>query len=224
LIAIASTPLESVHRAIEHLSNMGDEIRTIASHALSRLPAGNKCPADLEALPPPNGVGPSDSDPAPLGIPAHTSHRPEHFQAEFQPMFGMKPWAWKTQGRLLEGLIVACQHRTHWGEKLCHWYDEFEVRRLIAKSPERLVQQAVAACTVSGVDPLIEAGQSIAALLPKNPVNSPLAPMIALTQERRQQRLGDSPEPPPQKRSSKASETYSSADEEVDRGSSFKIS
>ena len=224
LIAIASTPLESVHRAIEHLSNMGDEIRTIASHALSRLPAGHKCPADLEALPPPNGVGPSDSDPAPLGIPAHTSHRPEHFQAEFQPMFGMKPWAWKTQGRLLDGLIVACQHRTHWGEKLCHWYDEFEVRRLIAKSPERLVQQAVAACTVSGVDPLIEAGQSIAALLPKNPVNSPLAPIIALAQERRQQRLGDSPEPPPQKRSSKASETYSSADEEVDRGSSFKIS
>ena len=223
LIAIASSRLKSAHRAMEHLANSGTEIRTIACHALSSLPSGNKCRADMEALPSPKGIGPSVTKPDPLGVPAPTSHRPEFFQAEFRPMFGMKPLAWKAQGRLLEGLIVACQHRTHWGENLCNWADEPQIRQLIENSPSSLIHQAVAACTVSGVDPLIEAGQSIAALLPKNPTTSPLAAIVTIAQERQQQRLEDSPQTPSQKRPDKAAETYTAADENVDRGFSFKI-
>ena len=160
LIAIASTRLRTAYRAMDLLAHAGPEIQTIARHALSSLPAGNKCPADLGALPPANGIGPSDSDPAVLGLPVQTVLRPEHFDAEFQPMFGMKPLAWKAQGRLLEGLIVACQHRTHWGETLCDWGDEQEVRRLLERNPLSLVHEAIAACTISGVDPLIEVGET----------------------------------------------------------------
>ncbi len=223
LIAIASTPLRTAYRAMDLLAHAGPEIQTIARHALSSLPAGNKCPADLGALPPANGIGPSDSDPAVLGLPVQTVLRPEHFDAEFQPMFGMKPLAWKAQGRLLEGLIVACQHRTHWGETLCDWGDEQEVRRLLERNPSSLVHEAIAACTISGVDPLIEVGESIARLLPNKPSGDPLAGIVALAQERLQQRLEDSPEPPPPSRSDKNSDAYTSADEGVDRGSSFKI-
>ena len=223
LIAIASTPLRTAYRAMDLLAHAGPEVQTIARHALSSLPAGNKCPADLGALPPPNGIGPSDSDPTVLGVSVQLALRPEHFDAEFQPMFGMKPLAWKAQGRLLEGLIVACQHRTHWGETLCDWGDEPEVRRLLERNPSSLVHQAIAACTISGVDPLIEVGESIAGLLPKKPTGDPLAAIVALAQERLQQRLEDSPEPTPPSRTNKNSDAYTSADEGVDRGFSFKI-
>gem|GEM_PF-4539158 len=223
LIAIASTPLRSAYRAMALLSRGGDEIQTLARHALSSLPAGNKCPSDLGALPPAKGIGPSESDPALLGVPAWTTLRPEHFDAEFQPMFGMKPLAWKAQGRLLEGLIVACQHRTHWGESLCDWGNEPEVQGLLERSPVSLVHQAIAACTISGVDPLIEIGESLASLLPKTPADGPLFPLVALAQERLQQSLEDDPEPSPRKPSDKAGDPYNSADEGVDAGSSFKV-
>ena len=223
LIAIASTPMRTAYRALDLLAHAGPEMRTLARHALSSLPAGNKCPADLGALPPSGGIGPSDSDPAPLGIPAQTVMRPEHFDAEFQPMFGMKPLAWKAEGRLLQGLIVACQHRTHWGENLCDWDDESEVQRLLERSPSRLVHQAIAACTISGVDPLIEIGELLAGLQPKNPADGPLFPWVTLAQERLQQRLEDDSDPSPRKPSDKAADAYPSADEGVHLGSSFKV-
>ena len=86
-----------------------------------------------------------------------------------------------------------------------------------------LVHEAIAACTISGVDPLIEVGESIAGLLPKKPTGDPLAAIVALAQERLQQRLEDSPEPTPPSRTNKNSDAYTSADEGVDRGFSFKI-
>ena len=65
--------------------------------------------------------------------------------------------------------------------------------------------------------------ESIARLLPNKPSGDPLAGIVTLAQERLQQRLEDSPEPPPPSRSDKNSDAYTSADEGVDRGSSFKI-
>jgi hypothetical protein len=193
LIALASTSLRSSKEAVELLSQASPDIREIARNALMTVADGIQCPADLQSLPPRCGLGPSRCDPSPLGLWLNRSARPEEMSPEYQPLFGMGPAGWKKSGSPLEGLLVSCQHRTRWGDDVFEWFDPQEVAALLQREPASRVQQAVAACCLSGVETLVEVGQILAASIEGTPPDGPLGEMVAICQERHEQRLADAP-------------------------------
>ena len=193
LLAIAASRLDASKVAIRMLSQTNPVVREIARSFLAGIPVGAGCATDVGALPPARGVGPRRNDAAPLGADRLLRGFPESLPLEYQPIFGMKPEAWRFDRKPFLGLIISSQHRAAWGHLILDSTRSESATTWIRSTPQVEVFEAIVACVCSGVSELVTIGEWIASLVDPPPPDCPLTPLVLLARARHEFKRGEHP-------------------------------
>lgn len=116
---------------------------------------------------------------------------PESLPLEYQPIFGMKPEAWRFDRKPFLGLIVSSQHRAAWGHQILDSTRSESATAWIRSTPQVEVFEAIVACVCSGVSELVTIGEWIASLVDPPPPDCSLTPLVLLARERHEFKRGE---------------------------------